>query len=183
MNNYINYRNGASANLLPGLLANIGTDLNVAKNNVAGKVQATWDQWNNLYNSITSYYGSQGNGAGDVNWAINWEWNANNVKRQEIDQVMKKRQACSQPTNPSTGIDATATGSGVSLTGQRGTGFPVTATESSLPSSPSLTSSQVASYSLAAASTASNTAPAPTTSTAAVIPTASSATFSCTTNP
>lgn len=48
MDSYINYRNGASATLLPGLLANIGTDLNVANDNLAGKEQNTWDQWNNV---------------------------------------------------------------------------------------------------------------------------------------
>ena len=162
MNNYINYRNGASARLLPGLLANIGNDLNTAKT-VAGKVQATWNQWNNLYNSIRSYYGPQGNGAEALNWAINWEWNANNVKREEIDQVMKKRQACSQSTTSSTSIDDTAIGSSISLITQRGT--------SSLPSSPSLTSSQVVSNSLAPVSTTS------------AISTASSPAFNCTTNP
>lgn len=41
MDSYINYRNGASATLLPGLLANIGSDLNVANNKVAGKGQNT----------------------------------------------------------------------------------------------------------------------------------------------
>ena len=121
------YRNGASTRLLPGLLANVGVDLGVANNNVAGKVQADWDQWNNLYNSMRTYYGGGGNGAGDINWAINWEWNVNNVKRDEIDNVIGKRQACSQPTTPSGGIDPTATGSSISTPG---TGSHISATTS-----------------------------------------------------
>ena len=120
MNSYINHRNGATASLLPGLLTNIGVDLAVA-NNIAGKVQPTWDQWNNLYNAMRTYYGAGGNGAGDLNWSINWEWNTNNVKRDEIDKIMEKRQACSRPTGPSSSSDSAA-GLGIFAPGGGGTG-------------------------------------------------------------
>jgi len=110
MNNYVNYRNGATARLLPGLLSNVALDLNVAKN-LNGKVQATWDQWNNLYNAMNTHYCSNGAGAGDVNWAVNWEWNTANVKRDEIDYMMEKRQACSQPTAPSSSSGVAASSS------------------------------------------------------------------------
>lgn len=121
MNDYINYRNGATARLLPGLLTNIGADLTVANNNVAGKVQVTWDQWNNLYNAMKTYYGAGGNGAGDLNWSIDWEWNVNNVKRDEIDKIMGKRQACSRPTEPS-GSSGSGAASGIIAPGGGGTG-------------------------------------------------------------
>ena len=162
MDNYINYRNGASARLLPGLLSNIGTDLNAANNNVAGKVQNTWDQWNNLYNAMKTYYTGSGNGAGDINWAINWEWNVNNVKRDEFDKVIGKRQACSPPTSLSSDIGPTATGSSISTTGAGNTVSATISGGSGLPSGTSAVSSQAISTS---------TAPGPT------------ATFSCTTDP
>ena len=114
MNNYVQYRNQATTRLLPGLLTNIGADLNVANNNVAGKVQATWDQWNNLYNSMRTYYSAPGNGATQLAWEITWEWNTASVKRDEIDQIIKKRQACSQPITPSSIADPTATASSTS---------------------------------------------------------------------
>ncbi|KAL8720006.1 MAG: hypothetical protein Q9225_003077 [Loekoesia sp. 1 TL-2023] len=110
MDDYVNYRNGASARLLPNLLATIGADLNVANNNVRGKVQSEWDQWSNLHNSMTAYYGAHGPGASDLNWAIKWEWDTNNVKRDEIDEIFDKRQACSRPiTSRGDVSDLTAT--------------------------------------------------------------------------
>lgn len=40
---------------------------------------------------MRTHYSGSGNGAGDINWAINCEWDVNNVKRDEIDKVMGKR--------------------------------------------------------------------------------------------
>ena len=114
VDNYIKPRNGASETLLPGLLTNIATDLTTLKANLNKKDQATWDQWNNLHNSISTYYDQGGNGAGELDWSITWEWNSNNVKREEIENVLEKRhvakrQACSQPTSHSGSIDPTTT--------------------------------------------------------------------------
>ena len=100
MDNYISYRNGATTSILPSLLVNIGADLGIANINVKGKVQPDWDKWNNLYNSIKTYYGQGGAGASDLAWSINWEWNTNNVKRDELNNTMAKRQACSHRTSP-----------------------------------------------------------------------------------
>ena len=122
MDNYINHRNGASARLLPSLLANIKIDLNVANNNLANdnlasKRQITWDQWNSLYTSIKTYYGARGNGASDLDWEIHWEWDVGRVKRDEVDNVVKKRQACSRPVSLSVGSDSSGTGEGSTTAG------------------------------------------------------------------
>lgn len=162
MDSYINYRNGASATLLPGLLASISSDLNVANNNVSGKEQNTWDQWKNLYSSMRIHYSGSGNGAGDINWVNNWEWGVNIVKRDEIDKVMGKRQACSPPTSVSGDVDLTVSGCSISVTGDGNTLSVTTGGGSGLPSETSAVSSQAIPTS---------TAPVP------------SATFSCTTNP
>lgn len=85
MDNYMRPRNGASKSLLPGLFTNIATDLTTLKANLNKKDQTTWDQWNNLHNSISTYYGIGGNGAGELDWSVTWEWirttlNAKNSK-------------------------------------------------------------------------------------------------------
>ena len=107
MDNYVNYRNGASSRLLEPLLTTVGNDLNVAKNNVANKVQADLDRWTNLHGAMTRYYTGSGAGASEMTWAINWEWNSGNVKRNEFENPIFKRQACSRPTGTATG-DATS---------------------------------------------------------------------------
>ena len=115
MNNYVNYRNGASSRLLGPLLTTVGNDLNVAKNNVANKVQVELDQWTNLHGAMTRYYTGSGAGASELNWAINWEWNTGNVKRDEFENSIFKRQACSRPTGTqqsTVGTASFATGSG-----------------------------------------------------------------------
>ncbi|KAL8710194.1 MAG: hypothetical protein Q9225_007328 [Loekoesia sp. 1 TL-2023] len=98
MDNYVNYRNGASARLLGPLLTTIANDLNVANNNVANKVPAEIAPWTNLHGAMKSYYTGSGAGVSDLNWAINWEWNTANVKREEFENAILKRQACSRPT-------------------------------------------------------------------------------------
>ncbi|KAL8773774.1 MAG: hypothetical protein Q9209_001542 [Squamulea sp. 1 TL-2023] len=107
MDNYVNFRNGASSSLLAPLLTTVGNDLKTAKNNVANKIQAELDQWTNLHAAMTSYYTGSGAGASELNWAITWEWNTGNVKRSEFENPIFKRQACSRPTGTATG-DATA---------------------------------------------------------------------------
>lgn len=46
---------------------------------------------------MTSYYTGSGAGASELNWAINWEWNTANVKREEFENAIFKRKACSRP--------------------------------------------------------------------------------------
>ncbi|KAL9593574.1 MAG: hypothetical protein Q9219_007491, partial [cf. Caloplaca sp. 3 TL-2023] len=113
MDNWVNYRNGASARLLGPLLTNVAGDLRVANNNVRGKVQAEIDPWTNLHGAMTSYYTGSGAGVSELNWAINWEWNTGGVKREEFGNAIFKRQACSRPTGTqeNTG-DATGTATG-----------------------------------------------------------------------
>ncbi|KAL8700003.1 MAG: hypothetical protein Q9201_005684 [Fulgogasparrea decipioides] len=110
MDKYVNFRNGASSSLLAPLLTTVGNDLNIAKNNVANKIQAELDQWTNLHAAMTSYYTGSGAGASELNWAITWEWNTANVKRSEFENPIFKRQACSRPTGTATGA-ATASAS------------------------------------------------------------------------
>ena len=142
MDSYVKSRNGATASLLPGLLANVGLDLNIANNNVQGKVQAEYDQWNNLYNAMKTHYGQGGNGAGDIGWAINWEWNTNNVKRAEIEPIKEKRQACSRPTGPASNSGVPpASGGGILPSGAGGTDSAGTGQSSPSPTSAPLPSS------------------------------------------
>ena len=113
MDKYVNHRNGASSRLLAPLLTTVGNDLNVAKN-VANKVQADLNRWTNLHRAMTQYYTGSGAGASEMTWAINWEWNTGNVKRDELENPIFKRQACPRPTGTATGD---ATGSATSSTG------------------------------------------------------------------
>ena len=102
MDRYVAKRNGASRKGLDPLLTTVGNDLNAAKN-VAGKVQAELDQWTNLHRAMTSYYTGSGAGVSELNWAINWEWNAGSVKRSEFENPIFRRQACERPTGTKTG--------------------------------------------------------------------------------
>lgn len=111
---------------------------------------------------MRTYYSRLGNGAGDINWVINWEWDVNNVKRVEIDKVMGMRQGCSPPTSVSGDVDPTVTGFSISATGDGNTLAVITGGGSGPPSETSAVSSQAIPTS---------TAPLPT------------ATFSCTTDP
>ncbi|KAL8893508.1 MAG: hypothetical protein Q9192_005192 [Flavoplaca navasiana] len=63
---------------------------------------------------MTRYYTGSGAGASEMTWAINWEWNTGNVKRDEFENPIFKRQACSRPTGTATGD---ATSSATSSTG------------------------------------------------------------------
>lgn len=117
MDNYVNYRNGASASLLQPLLTTVGNDLKVANNNVANKVSTEIDPYINLHQMMTNYYTGSGAGASELNWAINREWNTANVKREEFENAIFKRQACSRPigTQQSTrSATGSASGTGAS---------------------------------------------------------------------
>ncbi|KAL9579388.1 MAG: hypothetical protein Q9203_006716 [Teloschistes exilis] len=98
MNNWVNYRNGATRRLLPTLLTTVENDLNVANNNVKNKVQAELDPWTNLHRAMTNYYTGAGAGVSELDFTITWEWNTGNVKRDEIDYAIEKRQACQRPS-------------------------------------------------------------------------------------
>ena len=143
MDQYLAYRNGASATLLQQLLPVVAADLKTAAG-IKGKVQSDWDQWNNLQTAMSTNYLANGPGAGGINWAINWEWNAANVKRDEIDGVLEKRQACTRPasgslTGPATGSASgsqTATGS-ISATASTGSSGGATSAPSSTVNGPS----------------------------------------------
>lgn len=102
MDNWVNYRNGATRRLLPTLLTTVGNDLNVANNNVRNKVQAELDPWTNLHRAMTNYYTGAGVGVSELDFTITWEWNTGNVKRDEIDYAMEKRQACQRPSGSGT---------------------------------------------------------------------------------
>lgn len=145
MDEYVNYRNGATARLLPDLLANVAIDFNVAKNIANQEQQATWDQWNNLYNAMNTHYGNNGAAAGDIDLAITWEWNTNNVKRDEIDRLMEKRQACSQSISSSksgSGTSDQSPSTGPSSASGTGPGFTGVGTTSSHKSTASVTPTQ-----------------------------------------
>ncbi|KAL8662335.1 MAG: hypothetical protein Q9202_004793 [Teloschistes flavicans] len=108
MDNWVNYRNGATRRLLPTLLTTVGNDLNVANNNVKNKVQAELDPWTNLHRAMTNYYTGAGAGVSELDFTITWEWNTGNVKRDEIDYAMEKRQACQRPSGSGTASGSTS---------------------------------------------------------------------------
>ncbi|KAL8965855.1 MAG: hypothetical protein Q9183_003657 [Haloplaca sp. 2 TL-2023] len=120
MDKYIADRNQASRKGLGPLLESVGNDLNAARN-VAGKVQSELDQWTNLHRSMTNYYTGTGAGVSQLNWEINWEWDAGSVKRSELENPIFRRQACERPTTttsrqstgePTDDASTTSTGSG-----------------------------------------------------------------------
>ncbi|KAL8668854.1 MAG: hypothetical protein Q9168_006533 [Polycauliona sp. 1 TL-2023] len=98
MDQYVNYRNGASSKLLGPLLTTVQSDLNTAKN-IQNKVQLELDQWTNLHRSMTTYYTGSGGGVSELNWSIKWEWNAGSVKR----TISKHRKRQDDPLNNPTG--------------------------------------------------------------------------------
>lgn len=109
--------------------------------------------------------GSEGNGAGELNWSIDWEWDSNSVKRDEIEGVLEgrhveKRQACSRPTSPSGSTGPTTT--------EPGTTQPLT---NSASVTPSPTASSIPSATVSSDSTPTSTPPTSTFSETSVSPT------------
>ena len=71
MDDYVNYRNGASTTKLGLLRTTIANDLKIANNIMVGKDQDDVDRWSNLHAAMTSYYIGSGAGVSELSWAIN----------------------------------------------------------------------------------------------------------------
>ncbi|KAL8961697.1 MAG: hypothetical protein Q9183_005269, partial [Haloplaca sp. 2 TL-2023] len=69
------------------------------------------DEWTNLHRAMTSYYTGSGAGVSEIDWKINWEWNAASVERSEIENPILRRQACERAAATATGETTSTTGS------------------------------------------------------------------------
>ena len=131
MDNYIGARSGQISSLISRLIPAIQSDLTVAST-ISGSSSSTLSQEQNLLSAFQNTYGS-GNG---VEFTLSWEWDATNVKREEIPN--EKRAACeaSSSASPNSSVSATGTAASSSFA-STDTATPVTTT-SSVTSSTSL---------------------------------------------
>ena len=88
INSYIQARNGQIPGLLNRLIPVIQADINKASR-ISGRNLNVLNQEQNLLTAIKNNYVSRNGG---VDFSITWEWNVNNVKRDEIPY--EKRAAC-----------------------------------------------------------------------------------------